>query len=289
MESNRCRLRHADVWTEDDKTMSTTTFQFTLTSHWDPTDGIYRLALHNESPDSVAQFRLGLSGPFRIDADAAIDNGRVVAVLSTFAEIAPLPAFELLPGASWIVDVRVATPLRHWTDGVVNAFVVLSDGQTVSVKTRPTEQTDALPRRRGTMALAGETDARVAVIPWPRRVDVIGRRTAPDGLALQGEDAPAEAACAAFSELTDRLFPGEGLCRGVDAGGLLVHVAMDDTLAAGHYRIAFSSHGAKVEGRSREELLLGLVTLGQIARGARREPGMSEGGRPVRHRRRRRT
>ena len=87
--------------------MSTTTFQFTLTSHWDPTDGIYRLALHNESPDSVAQFRLGLSGPFRIDADAVIDNGRVVAVLSTFAEIAPLPAFELLPGASWIVDVRV--------------------------------------------------------------------------------------------------------------------------------------------------------------------------------------
>jgi len=252
--------------------MSIASLHFTLTSHWTPEDGTYRLVLHNQSRDSVSQFRLGLSGPFRLDAEAAIDNGRMVTTLSTYAEIVPPANFELLAGASWEVVVRVGTPLRHWTDGVVNAFVVLADGQTVSVATQPPARAGSLPRRRGTMALIGETNESISVVPWPRRVEVAGRRSAPDGLAPASEDPPAEAACTAFAALTEQLFPGEGLCRSEAAGGLVVHVALDDTLAAGQHRITFSSHGAKVEGPGADELLHGLITLGQMARGARREP-----------------
>jgi hexosaminidase len=81
----------------------------------------------------------------------------------------------------------------------------------------------------------------------------------------------ANAARDAFTELTRLLFPGEGLVRPAYEDGLPVLLEEDATLGGEAYRISFFSHGAKVEAATETGFLYGLVTLGQMLRGARLE------------------
>ncbi len=246
---------------------------FVLTSEWvpgiEPEIGTYRLKLENRTKAAISGFRLGFSGPVRIDDTARPTNAIVVTRLSNYAELAPPAGYSLAPGASWDVEIdRLQYPLRHWTDGAATGFVILSDGKTVPAVTFPTGRADSAPYRRGTMRLEG-TDTPLAVIPWPNTVAVSGSRSAPHGLSIEPGDSPA--AASAFAELTDILFPGEGLARPAHGDGLPVMLSRDSDLAGEAYRLTFTSHGAKVEAATDTGFLYGLVTLGQIARGARHE------------------
>ncbi len=246
---------------------------FVLRSEWLPGDepetGRYRLTLANHTKAAVANFRLGISGPARISEAARPSNGSVVTQLSNYAELAPPAGFSLAPGAEWeIVIDRLDYPLRHWTDGAVTGFVVLSDGKSVPAITFPTARAGSEPYRRGTMHLMG-TPAPIAIVPWPNKIAVTGSRSAPHGLSIDPSDSPP--AAAAFTELTDLLFPGEGLARAAHEDGLPVMLSRDSELGIEAYRIVFTGHGAKVEASSDIGFLYGLISLGQMARGARHE------------------
>jgi hexosaminidase len=245
---------------------------FVLGSEWLPgaaQTGRYRLTLSNRSGAAISGFRLGFSGPARISEAARPVNGRVVTQLSNYAELAPPAGFVLAPGAAWTVEIdRLDYPLRHWTDGAATGFVLLAEGGVVPALTLPTGRADSAPYRRGTMRLAGAA-APLAVLPWPNHVAVAGRRSAPHGLAI--DDAAAPGAAAAFRELTELLFPGEGLARASHEDGLAVRLAPDATLGAEAYRLRLSGAGARLEAATATGFLYGLVTLGQMARGARFE------------------
>ena len=196
---------------------------FVLRSVWTPNEsgGQYRLILGNRGTTPIEGFRLGVSGPARINEEATIGNGRIVTQLSNYAELAPPAGFVLAPGAEWVVDIdRLDYPLRHWTDGATTGFVILADGRAVPAVTLPTERADsaALPARHHA-AQTGAAGVAVAITPWPNHIEVGGRRTPPQGLAVATNgDAVAAAALAAFGELVDLLFPGEGLLRGAARG-----------------------------------------------------------------------
>ena len=243
---------------------------FVLRSEWIPGNGqtgLYRLILTNHGKAAVTGFRLGISGPARINEEAVVSNGRVVTQLSNYAELAPPGDFVLAPGADWLVEIdKLDYPLRHWTDGATTGFVILSDNKAVPAVTFPTCRAGSEPYRRGTMRLEGSASA-ISVVPWPNKVAVSGSRSAPHGLSVEAGDGAA--AAAAFRELTDILYPGEGLARAAHEDGLPVMLSTDGDLGAEAYRIVFSSHGAKVEAAGDTGFLYGLVTLGQMARGAR--------------------
>jgi hexosaminidase len=246
---------------------------FVLRSEWLPVDdgqtGRYRLILTNRTTAPVAGFRLGFSGPARISDTAKLTDATVVTRLSNYAELAPPAGFSLAPGADWTVEIdRLDYPLRHWTDGATTGFVILSDGKAVPAVTLPTARADSEPYRHGTMRLTG-SDAPISIVPWPNRIEVTGTRSAPQGLAIEPGDAPA--AAAAFAELTALLFPGEGLARAAHEDGLPVMLRRDGELGAESYRIQFSSQGVRLEAATDTGFLYGLVTLGQMARGARHE------------------
>ena len=246
---------------------------FVLRSEWMPGEipetGSYRLTLANRTEAAISGFRLGIAGPARINEAARPINAMVVTQLSNYAELAPPAGFTLEPGAVWEIEIdRLDYPLRHWTDGATTGFVILSDGKSVPAVTYPTARAGSAPYRRGTMRLEG-TEAPIAIIPWPNKVAVTGSRSAPHGLAVEPGDSPA--AAAAFAELTDLLFPGEGLARAAHEDGLPVMLSRDSELGAEDYRLHFTSHGAKVEAATDTGFLYGLVTLGQMARGARHE------------------
>jgi hexosaminidase len=244
--------------------------EFELRGTWLPgaaEGGRYRLALTYRGARAVAGFRLGFSGQVRIAEDADIDNGRLVTQLSNYAELAPPPGFSLAPGATWTVEIgRLQFPLRHWTDGATAGFVVLDDGRTIAARTLSTTCANSEPGRRGTMRLGGEP-APVAIVPWPNAIAVTGRRTPPQGLAPAGD----ERAVAAFRELTEVLFPGEGCVRPAHEDGLPVRLEADPALAPEAYRLSLAPEGATLRASDHSGRLYGLITLAQMLRGARFE------------------
>lgn len=248
---------------------------FTLSSVWSPrdgTNGLYRLSLTNRTKAPLEGFRLGFSGPGRINEAALVRNGRIVTRLSNYAEIAPPQNFVLQSGETWDVEVdKLDFSFLHWTDGAVAGFVIYGDGRAVPATTKPVSREGSEPYRRGTMRLA-EPASTISVVPWPNKVAVDGRRSAPHGLVIApGSSGEAVAAKQAFSEIVDLLFPGEGLVRSEHEDGLGVILSEDSSLGAEAYRIGFHSHGAKVEAAGAIGFLYGLITLGQTLRGARLE------------------
>ena len=107
----------------------------------------------------------------------------------------------------------------------------------------------------------------VSIVPWPQDVAVSGRRTAPAGLAPI-PSAVGKSAAAAFGKLTEKLFPGEGLVRPAHEGGFPVELSVGAGGKEG-YAIEFSAERARIVGETETGLLYGLITLGQILRGAR--------------------
>jgi hexosaminidase len=265
------------------------TSPFRLETFWRPAEGgdslSYTLRLTNRSDRTVSGFKLCVSGPARIDPAAVIEGGTLTARLSNHSEFTPAPDLDLAPGTSWTITARgLSYPLRHWTDGAATAYVALADGSTAPVATAPTHSAaDNAPLKRGTqrfpvpasvtMSISGTTvPVPVSVIPWPEKVAVSGRRAVPAGLAPKGEGAEAGQATAAFAELTAALFPAEGIMRPEAEGGLAVDLAIEPGFGPEAYRIAFSETGIAVRASTRTGLLYGLITLGQIWRGARRHP-----------------
>jgi hexosaminidase len=253
---------------------------FVLESEWVPATEesipIYRLSLTNYSKIAQGNFRLGLSGPARISDTAEITGGSIVTQLSNFCELAPPPGFTLAPGASWTLEVKgLDYPLRHWTDGATAGFVIHDDNTTTPALTMPTRLSGSdKPLKKGTMRYPVPRDppVKVSIIPWPKSVEVNGRRSPPMGFALVAQDQAATHAAAHFTRLVQRLFPGEGLIRPAHGGGVTVEIESVVGMEPEAYTLTLSSERVRVEASTETGLLYGLITLGQMGRGARLHP-----------------
>ncbi len=255
-------------------------FAFRLEPSWTPArEGqslAYSLKLTNQSATPAAGFRLCVSGPARIDPAATVEGGALVERLSNHSLFAPPEGFVLEPGEAWTVTARgLSYPLRHWSDGANNAYVVLADGTTAPVALAPIHVVgDNAPLKRGAeiYPVPAQAPAPISIVPWPNRVSISGRLPVPPGLALRPQGEAAEAAAKAFGELTDGLFAVEGIVRPAAEGGLPVSISHAEGFAAEAYALGFSRQGVTVSGGTSTGLLYGLITLGQILRGARLHP-----------------
>ena len=258
--------------------MSSAAEGFVLESEWTPPEGDgrghYRLTLSNRGSTPLRDFRLGVTGPSRIDEEDEISGATIAERLSTYCVFAPAEDLVLAPGASWVIDIKKTVPLRHWTDGATSAFVIHADNSTTSAMVPPTRHmTDDQAPLRGTMRLPVSEDApSISVIPWPRSVEVSGRRSVPTGFAILAEDGAGEVVADNFAALTQFLFPGEGIVRDDEEGGYPVDCRFDETLGEEGYVIEFAGDGAEVIGGTETGLLYGFITLAQIQRGARLHP-----------------
>lgn len=246
-----------------------------LETSWSPAG--YSLQLSNLSDQPLSGFRLCVTGPVPVDLDAKFENGRMVRRVSNYVEIAPPEGLVLAPGASWSTATRgVVRPLRHWSDGANTAYLALPDGSIAPVLTTPTAAVgENVPLKRGAERFpvrAANAAVTVAVVPWPQKVAVSGSRFVPAGLDLQVRDAHGAAAAASFAELTGALFPVEGLVRGAAEGGMAVALLTEPGHPSEGYRIGFGADSVVVAASTQAGLLYGLITLGQILRGARTHP-----------------
>lgn len=234
----------------------------------------YDLRLENKSEIALTDFALGVSGPTRIGN--TIRGGKIVAQLSNWYEIAAPERFVLEPGAAWTVTAESdELDLQHWTDGVTGAMLILADRSVMVVTTRPATTTSsaALPRR-GVMQhpTPAPTAPPYSIVPWPNSVEVSGRRSTPEGLAIVASEASGGKAAKSFQELTTHLFPGEGLARSAEEGGYKVVLRNTAKSPPDSYYIEFLLDGAVVDASTDAGTLYGLITLGQMVRGCRLEP-----------------
>jgi hexosaminidase len=251
-----------------------------LETTWIPASGdrekAYRLSLRNTSSTTLRDFRLCISGPFQVDLTATAEGGAVGKRLSTFAELLPPDGFELAPGATWTIAILgLSWSFQHWTDGARGAYLALSDGGTMPVATSATKLSGGnTPPKRGVepYAVPATPPAPIAVIPWPNSVAIAGCKAAPAGLALVADGEEAKAAAAAFTGLVGDLFAVEGIVRSAEEGGLPVQLHLKDGLAPEAYEIAFAPASVSIFAPNRTGLFYGLVTLGQIWRGAHHFP-----------------
>ncbi|QIG50654.1 beta-N-acetylhexosaminidase [Nordella sp. HKS 07] len=237
---------------------------------------VYALILTNLSSAPVKDFLLCFSGPARIDPAAEIENGRLHVRLSNHTELSPPDGFVLEPGASWRVVARgVSYPLCHWSDGATTAYLAFADLTTLSVRAMPTRSTsDNAPLRNNVEAypVPETVPAPVSIIPWPEHVAVSERRAVPKGLALKGNSTQANGAIAAFGDLVRHLFPAEALLRPPEEGGYTVDLKHAEGLGPEAYSLRFLPVGATLRASTQSGFLYGLVTLGQVLRGARQYP-----------------
>ena len=224
----------------------------------------------------LRDFRLCISGPCQIDPAATATGGTLGRRLSTFTELLPPEGLALAPGATWSVTVHdLGWSFQHWTDGARGAYLALADGGTLPVATSATKLRGSnKPPKRGVepYPVPASPPEPISVIPWPNSVSVADLKLAPAGLALAPEGEEAIAAADAFTGLTCDLFAVEGIVRPIEEGGLPVSLRLKDGLSDEAYEIAFSPADATVSASTRTGLLYGLITLGQIWRGAHRHP-----------------
>jgi hexosaminidase len=249
--------------------------EFSLANRFDPSSGRATLRLSNAGNVALSGLILALSGPSRIAAGAVIEGAKLVSTISNHAELAP--DATLNPGGQIEIVVSSGYSPRHWTDGPTGAYLVLSDGTSRPVHVHPLEEADASTARlKGTMPLptpeAVRPDAPVSIVPWPAHVEIAAARECPQGLAPLSRSKNAENAGTAFAELTASLFPGEAVMRGRDEGGLPVYLADADGFGPEAYRIDFAPEAATIRATTQTGFLYGLITLGQVWRGAKRAP-----------------
>ncbi|MGD9479876.1 beta-N-acetylhexosaminidase [Shinella sp. G-2] len=260
-----------------------------LESTWipagDDTAMTYRLRVTNRSAETLRDFRLCISGPCQVDLAATAEGGAIGRRLSTFTELLPPDGYALEPGASWTISLRdLGWSFQHWTDGARGAYLALADGGILSVATAPTIRAggNASPKRGvEPYPVPARPPVPISVIPWPNAVSVSGVGASPAGLCLMADGAEAEAAAAAFTSLVHDLFAAEGIVRPIAEGGLPVRLHRNESLAREAYALAFSREEVTVTASGRTGLLYGLVTLGQIWRGAHLFPesyGFPTGG-----------
>lgn len=253
---------------------------FLFETEWIPAgegrEPAYILSLANRSARPLEGFHLVVSGPGRVDPAGEVEGARIGVRLSNHTTFLPPEGMVLHPGETWTITVRrLSWQFRHWNDGARGAYLVLSDGSTVDLSIRPTAARGAnADFKRGVTVwpVPAVPPVPVSIIPWPHQVAVAGRRVTPAGLAVQATTDAGRTAATAFATLAEALFPADGLVRSEAEGGAPVLLVEKTGLGEEAYRIDFSADAVSISASARQGFFHGLVTLGQIWRGAKLYP-----------------
>ena len=248
-----------------------------LDSDWTPMAegrGVLTLKLSNSSVlASFTAFRLAFTSLYPLVSDGQLRGARLVDRTYNYHVIAPPTDFVLAPGDSWSVSAEMTYGLQHYTAAVKSAYLIREDGGLVAVETAPTtyHREAGAPRLKPVALLPKlpRGTPAVAVLPFPCKVRVSGRRDAATALHLAGGSPEAQSGFEAAAALSQRLFPSElPLFERTDG---VPCEARHAEMAAEAYRIEFGE-GVTLHASSQAGFFYGLATLGQMLRAARHAP-----------------
>jgi hexosaminidase len=248
-----------------------------LDSDWSSTAedrGVLTLMLTNASAlSSFAKFRLAFTSLSPLVTDSQLRGARLVQQISGYHMIAPPESFVLEPGATWSVSASLPHKLQHYTSAVKSAYLIRDDGGLVPVEASPTTNNHAAgaPRLKR-LAVSPHLPRRppsIAILPFPRKVQVAGQREATSALHLACGPPEAQSGFEAADGLARRLFRSEPPL--FDRANGIACEARRSGMAAEAYRIGFAD-GVTLHASSHAGFLYGFITLAQMLRAARYRP-----------------
>lgn len=254
--------------------------RFTLSSHWtsatEHAPSIYTITLTNRGENSLADFSLCISGPGRVDSKARIEGAQVKSRLSNHLELRPLHGAALMANESWVIQFHgIRNRFQHWNEGTTGAYLVFDDGRIQSLAITSTYlvgNNEAHLRGARYYPVAPNEKTPVSIIPWPNQIEISAFSQVPQGLNFITEDEFSSSAHIAFAKLCAGLFPAEEINRSAAEGGIRVDCSSDKTMADEAYKISFSADEILLTSATSSGFLYGMITLGQILRGAKLQP-----------------
>src|SRR5262249_51554154 len=218
---------------------------FRLFSDWVPTcgeAGTLTLTLNNLSDRPLGNFRLAFTSHVQLWPHDGLSGASLLEQISGYHVVAPPAGFVLTPGAAWSITAqRLNHAPQHYSAGLRSAYLILAGGETIPVEAMPTTRN----RESGMPCLEVPSSSRlpqgalpVSVLPFPRSIDIAGRRDTTGALYLTEATREARLAFDAAAALAKRLFPSSSQLFGGDAGGIACLARHADMPEEG-YRIDF--------------------------------------------------
>lgn len=254
--------------------------RFTLASHWTSATqhapSIYTLTLTNRGEHSLAGFTLCICGPGRVDSKARVEGAEVKSRLSNHLELKPPQGMVVKANETWVIKFHgIRNRFQHWSEGTTSAYLAFEDGHIHSLAVTSTYlvgNNEAHLRGARYYPVAPDQKTPVSIIPWPNQIEISAYGQAPQGLGFITKDEISNAAHSAFSKLCAGLFPAEEINRSAAEGGIRVDCSLDKAMADEAYKINFTANGILLSSATSSGFLYGMITLGQMLRGAKLHP-----------------
>lgn len=257
------------------------TSQLRLEALWSPDgskNGEIEITLHNLSELDLTRATLVYTALSRFEHGANVENAIFLTREANYHEFALPKGATLTPGESWTFScTQLVYPGRHRGDGPKSAWMKLPDGSTLPIaigellQKRPTGS-------RELRDLSGAGDAPFAMLPWPSDVEITGAHDkAPTFLcAADGMELEDKRQFAAIAALANRLFfTDEPLFRiARRPGSVAVSIVRNADIGAEAYKLEFTEKQVKLCAGDDDGIRWGLISLGQLLRGAKTEPNL---------------
>lgn len=195
------------------------------------------------------------------------DGVELVEQLASFHLVAPATPSPLAAGSTWeIGDCEVSHPARHANDGPASAYVVTTDGSTITIDVAPMSGPSALAVARPSvhdLEVVDTPDGRPNLVPYPTHVAVTDEAATGSTTArLVAFDDGADAAWHAVAELAGR----RGASVLTPDGVAAVSARLDARLGASAYRVLVDGTAVAVTAGDLDGFRHAFVTLAQWLR-----------------------
>lgn len=258
----------------------TASSHFTFASHWtsatEHTPSIYTLTLINRGETSLTDFSLCISGPGRVDSKARIEGAEVKSRLSNHLELKLPNGRVIAANESWVIKFHgIRNRFQHWSEGTTSAYLAFNDGRIQSLAVASTflvGNNEAHLRGAKYYPVMPDEKTPVSIIPWPNRIEVSAFAQVPQGLDFLTPDEIPKSAHTAFVKLCSSLYPAEEINRSAAEGGATVNCTVENGMADEHYKLNFGTAGILLTAATSSGFLYGMITLGQMLRGAKLHP-----------------
>ncbi len=263
MEPASCDLRLVTVW------------------HGEEAGGTLHFSLYNNDTMGVSVRELHLTGGFWLTADAVLRGARLHERLSNHCVVVPSGAHDLEPGEVWMFSVtdQNIRP-RRAGDGVQSAYLVEGAGKIISIAVQPlargldVQALESKPLGKPQVERATVGIPTLAVIPFPNVTTVAITPLEEKGPVFRVRNADGRWAdlITAVNRLARTFGHSETpvfVMSGVAARKLSLRDAADARLGQEGYRITCDGGDFTLLANARDGFRHGLVTLAQMASGAR--------------------
>ncbi|MEE9335896.1 MAG: beta-N-acetylhexosaminidase [Granulosicoccaceae bacterium] len=232
-----------------------------------------KISLHNHSEYVLEHAKLCLSGMVRFNDNTVVSGATLFEYISNYAVFTPDQNNPPTPDSIWCIEVGEPDyPMRHYTEGIVSAYLCLQDGKLLDVPiTQTTAQQGSVlytPKDLNFEPAVGEilNDDSWSITPYPNEVGLQGARNGPTGLDFGSPVAQPQAVVESFIGMAERLFPEEQWYKPQTATPLAVWFSQNNQYADEQYSLRFDSDHVMVVASNTTGFLYGLISLGQLLR-----------------------